>query len=205
MRGPVDETEAGADGGARRPRREPGWPPWVTLELLLMPTPQLRVPILVAPRPEHSRLGSQPGEGPCVLRPQRLSLCPICRCGSLSRGPKAGMSWVLVFATNLSLSVLFFFLFSVSVASSCFSVFHFLKGRSGNHVSTPGFSLSSDLAACSSSQGWLQQCCPRAWLMFRPVCLSVCLLVLGLPAFMPICLSICYPCLAGLEALSCQS
>ena len=119
------------------------------------------------------------------------------------------MSWVLVFATNLSLSVLFFFLFSVSVASSCFSVFHFLKGRSGNHVSTPGFSLSSDLAACSSSQGWLQQCCPRAWLMFRPVCLSVCLsvclLVLGLPAFMPICLSICYRCLAGLEALSCQS
>ena len=87
------------------------------------------------------------------------------------------MSWVLVFATNLSLSVLFFFLFSVSVASSCFSVFHFLKGRSGNHVSTPGFSLSSDLAACSSSQGWLQQCCPRAWLMFRPVCLSVCLSV----------------------------
>lgn len=172
--GHVAETEAGADGGARGPRREPGWPPWVTLEPLLLPTPQLQVPILVAPRPEHSPLGSQPGEGPCVLRPQRLALCPSpSRCGSLSRGPKAGMSWVLVLATNLSLSVLFFFLFSMSVASSCFSVFHFLKGRSGNRVSTPGFSLSSGPAACSSSQGWLQQCCPRAWLMLGPsVCLS---------------------------------
>lgn len=144
------------------------------------------------PHPEHGHLGSQPGEGLCVLRHQRPLLCPRCRCGSLSCGPKAGVSWVLVLATNLSLSVLFFCLFSMSIASSCFSVFHFLKGRSGNRVSTPGFSLpsspaacsgsslSSSPAACSGSQGWLQQCCHRAWLMFRPVCLSVCLLsVLG--------------------------
>lgn len=55
--GPVAEMEAGADGGARGPRREPGWPRWVTLGLLLLPTPQLRAPVLVAPHPEHSHLG----------------------------------------------------------------------------------------------------------------------------------------------------
>lgn len=186
--GPVAKTEAGADAGARGPRREPGWPRWVTLEPLLLPAPQLWAPVLVGPCPEHSHLGSQPGEGPCVLRRQWPLLCPGCRCGNLSCGPKAGVSWVLVLATNLSLSVLFFCLFSVSVASSYFSVFHFLKGRSGNRVSTARFSLSSGPAVCSGSQGWVQQCCPRAWLMFRPVCLSV-----------------CCRCLAGLEALSCQS
>lgn len=47
--GPVAEMEAGADGGARGPRREPGWPRWVTLGLLLLPGPQLRAPVLVAP------------------------------------------------------------------------------------------------------------------------------------------------------------
>ena len=48
------------------------------------------------PHPEHGHLGSQPGEGLCVLRHQRPLLCPRCRCGSLSCGPKAGVSWVLV-------------------------------------------------------------------------------------------------------------
>lgn len=43
-------------------------------------------------------------------------------------GPKEGILRS-VLTTNLTLSVLFFF-FSVSVASSCLSVSHFLKGRS---------------------------------------------------------------------------
>ena len=57
-----------------------------------------------------------------------------------------------------------FFFFSTSVASSCFSVFHFLKGRSGNRISMPGFSLSSDLAVLGA---WLLVLALRAWQLFR--------------------------------------